>query len=287
MPRPSFQFYPGDWLRNAKLRYCTHEELGVWINFLCLAADEDEFGVIRRPLQEIARALKCHVKVLRSLVAKGVLKGADDASSCDAFTYTPRSGRVDGPTVTLIQEQDGPLWYSSRMVRDEYIARMRAGHARMHGGVTTDYSRAPKPSPKRAPLLSPMGGFGDDEGDLLSSSSSSSIKSTPPSAVAFASPAREPDPIFGTGLALLVRKGCVERGARAFLGKMRRDFGDGVVLEVLERADREDVAEPIPWIRKALEARAGGPATTKRKGSTEPDFAQINYRVGVNDDGSF
>ena len=36
MKRPSFQFYPEDWLANANLRRCTHEEKGIWIDVMCL-----------------------------------------------------------------------------------------------------------------------------------------------------------------------------------------------------------------------------------------------------------
>jgi hypothetical protein len=39
-------------------------------------------------------------------------------------------GRKDGEPVALIAEQNGPIWYSSKQVRDDYIARIKAANAR-------------------------------------------------------------------------------------------------------------------------------------------------------------
>jgi uncharacterized phage protein (TIGR02220 family) len=119
--RPSFQFYHGDWTANAKLRFCTKDEKGHWIDIMCVMADSDEFGIIRRPLKDVCEAVGGKMTALRALVEKRVLKGAERGERCAAFVYTPRSGRKDGEPVTLIPEQDGPIWFSSKMVRDEYV----------------------------------------------------------------------------------------------------------------------------------------------------------------------
>jgi len=161
LSRPSFQFYHGDWISNAKLRRCTHEEKGVWIDILCLMADSDEFGVIRWPLKDLAQAVGARMSALQGLVRKGVLKGADAGARCDAFVFVPRHGRKDGDPVTLIHEQDGPIWYSSKQVRDDHVARARAAFARTQGGITTAPKSAPNPP------------FGDGIGDVLPSPSPS------------------------------------------------------------------------------------------------------------------
>jgi uncharacterized phage protein (TIGR02220 family) len=161
MSRPSFQFYHGDWISNAKLRRCTHEEKGVWIDILCLMADSDEFGVIRWPLKDLAQAVGAKQSILHSLIRKGVLKGADEQQTCEAFVYVPRSGRKDGDPVTLVDEQEGPIWYSSKQVRDDHVARARAAYARTQGGITQ--------TPKAAPIPP----FGDGTGDVLPSPSPS------------------------------------------------------------------------------------------------------------------
>ncbi len=64
----------------------------------------------------------------------------------------------------------------------------------------------------------------------------------------------EPDPIFGHCLDFLMSKGAAQKGARSFLGLMRKEHGDAAVVQAIERAEREDITEPIPWIRKFLEA---------------------------------
>lgn len=160
MRRPSFQFYPADWLGNTNLRRCTHSEKGAWIDVMCLMHDSEEYGILRWPLKEIAVAASCKLADLKGLINKGVLKGSDEQIR-EPFIYTPRSGRQEGPSVTLVATQDGPLWFSSRMVRDEYVRTIRGESSRFGA------------SPKAQPMGAPKPPFGD--GSSSSSSSSSSI----------------------------------------------------------------------------------------------------------------
>lgn len=125
MKRPSFQFYVGDWQSNSNLRRCTFAEKGIWLDVMCLMHDGEQYGVLRWPLKEIARAVGCKLSELKSLVTKGVLKGADAGLKCEEFVYTPRSGGKDGEPVILIAAQIGPIWYSSRMVRDDHVSKSR------------------------------------------------------------------------------------------------------------------------------------------------------------------
>lgn len=250
MSRPSFQFYHGDWISNAKLRRCTHEEKGVWIDILCLMADSDEFGIIRWPLVDLAQAVGAKPATIKALVRKDVLKGADEGNICPEYVYVPRSGRKDGDPVTLIPEQPGPIWYSSKQVRDDYVAHARAAYARTQGGATT--------TPKQAPNDSPKGGIGAGQGDVLPTPSPSPtpfIKTIPTTS---GTQAPEPDPIFGICLDFLRGKDVEVRSARSFLGLMRNAYGDGLVFEVVEEARRLDVTKPVPWIRKACETRSSG-----------------------------
>lgn len=64
-------------------------------------------------------------------------------------------------------------------------------------------------------------------------------------------PTPEPDPIFGHGLAFMLAKGVPERGARSFLGAMRKEVGDVRAAELLASAEREDVSDPTAWLRAA------------------------------------
>lgn len=165
MKRPSFQFYPGDWTGNSNLRRCTHAEKGVWLEVMCLMHDQAEYGVLRWPLKEIVEAVKCKPADIRALVSKGVLKGSDD-SLPEPFIYTPRSGRKDGEPVTLLDIQPGPIWYSSRMVKDEYVRTIRGGDTRFGEESGESPKRSPKPP------------FGD--GASSSSSSSTSVHTPKP-----------------------------------------------------------------------------------------------------------
>jgi hypothetical protein len=155
MKRPSFQFYPGDWRSNAKLRRCTDAERGIWIEVMCLLHDSEEYGVLRWPLKDVAQAIGCKLLGLRALSEKGVLKGADTGSQCEPYVYTPRHAGKDGTPVILVPGQVGPIWFSSRMVCDEYLRTTR--------GVGTRFGETPKSPPTHR------------EGDGASSSSSASI----------------------------------------------------------------------------------------------------------------
>lgn len=164
MKRPSFQFYPGDWTGNSNLRRCTHAEKGVWLEVMCLMHDQAEYGVLRWPLKEIIEAVKCKPADIRALVAKGVLKGSDTLIT-EPFVYVPRSGRRDGEPVTLVSTQAGPVWYSSRMVKDEHVRTIRGESSRFGEGASPPRaSRKPAPKPP----------FGDGSSSSSSSSSSES-----------------------------------------------------------------------------------------------------------------
>ena len=171
MKRPSFQFYPADWRNNAKLRRCSEPARGAWMDVLCILHDSDEYGVIRWPLADIARASGVPLRLLKELNAKQVLKGHD--KSCDGYEFTPRHAGKDGEPVTLVNASTGPCWFCSRMVRDEYIRIRRGGTTQF-----SDTNQPLKPTPKSAPKVSPKPPFGDGPSSASSSASSSSSPTT-------------------------------------------------------------------------------------------------------------
>lgn len=118
-------FMPGDWLRNAKLRRCSLAERGAWIEVMCLLHDSDTYGVLHWPLKEIAAAANVPLPTIKALAAKDVLKGCD-TGACAGFSFVPTTGRKENDPVILLAAQEGPVWYSSRMLRDEYIRQVRA-----------------------------------------------------------------------------------------------------------------------------------------------------------------
>jgi hypothetical protein len=165
MKRPSFQFYPADWLTNPKLRRCSEAARGAFMDVMCVLHDSDEYGVVRWPLVELARAAGVRLKLAKELAAKDALKGAD--SGAKPYVHTPRHAGRDGEPVVLVQVDDGPVWYCSRMVRDEWIRERR--------GAGTRFDSENQPS--RLPTRSPTRRVGEPQGDGASSSSSSSSHS--------------------------------------------------------------------------------------------------------------
>lgn len=130
MKRPAFQFYPAQWTGNLKLRRCSEAARGAWVDIMCLLHDSEEYGVFRFPFTELVEAAKVKLKSARELVDKGVLKGGD--RDVPSYIYTPRHAGKVLPQVTLLEASVGPIWYSSRMVRDEWL-RGRRGEGTRFG----------------------------------------------------------------------------------------------------------------------------------------------------------
>jgi len=129
--------------------------------------DSDVYGVLHWPLKEIAQALGAPVKIVQELASKGVMKGKDKGL-IEAYVYTPRTGRSDGEPKVLVASQDGPVWYSSRMVKDEHLRSVR--------GEQTRFGDDTKPPPKTAPKV-PLGATSSDGSSSSSSITSPSLRS--------------------------------------------------------------------------------------------------------------
>lgn len=172
MKRPSFQFYPADWRNNAKLRRCSEAARGAWVDILCVLHDSDEYGVCRWPLVDLARSAGVPLKYAKELVEKGVLKGAD--KSAEPYIYTPRHAGRNGEPVMLVTPGDGPCWYCSRFVRDEWVRERRGNSTRF-----TQDNQPTKGAGEAQPMLTPKEGIGDRQGDGPTSSSSTSLNKTP------------------------------------------------------------------------------------------------------------
>lgn len=63
--------------------------------------------------------------------------------------------------------------------------------------------------------------------------------------------------IFASGVPLLQSTGTTDRHARSMLGRWRKDYGDGAVLDALAFAQTVSPSEAIPYITKTLENRSG------------------------------
>lgn len=173
MKRPSFQFYPGDWKKNAKLRRCSEAARGAWMDVLCLLHDCDEYGVCRWPLVDLARAAGVPLKLVKELAAKDVIKGADQGAK--DYIYTARHAGKNGEPEVVLVAGDGPCWYCSRFVRDEHI-RQKRGQGTRFG----DDQNPPLDDQKVKPKTAPKPPIGDGKGYGASTSSSSSSKPRTP-----------------------------------------------------------------------------------------------------------
>ncbi len=172
MKRPAFMFYPGDWQRNANLRRCSMGARGAWIDILCLMHDADEYGVLRWPMKEVAQAAGVPLALVKELAAKGVLKGAD--SNASPFVFTPSHAGKDGTPVVLVEANGGPVWYSSRFVRDEWVRLRRGSRTRFSadnqppkGEPNQQPNIAPNPPPNPQPNSIPNPPIGGRQGDGL------------------------------------------------------------------------------------------------------------------------
>lgn len=259
MSRPSFQFYPGDWTKNANLRRCSPAARGVWIDILCLLHDSDsEYGVLRWPLKDIANAASAPLPLVRELVAKVVLKGAD--KDAEPYVYRPKHAGKVGEPVILVAALGGPVWYSSRFVRDEYVRQRR--------GESTRFDTANQPDSR-----SPKGGLGGRHGDGPSSSSSPSEKTseadasggTPPQA----GPVDPKDVVFALGVPFLTAAGVTEKNARSFLALQCKLHTDTGTAQAVEAAIAAKAIQPIPWIQEHLKGGGRGPARPNRQEAQE------------------
>lgn len=145
MKRPAFQFYAKDWRGNLKLRRCSDAAKGAWIEIMCVLHDSEEYGVARFPLRELVAAAGVQPKSVRELVEKGVLKGGD--RDVEAYRFTPSHAGKKGAPVTLLDASTGPMWYSSRFVRDEY--------KRQNAGAETRFGAPPREPPSTPPKADP------------------------------------------------------------------------------------------------------------------------------------
>lgn len=111
MKRPSFQFYPADWRRDAALQSCSVAARGLWIELMCVMHDCEPYGVLAvngraMSAAQVARLVGEQEKIIVRLLAE-----LEDAGVCS-------------------RDDEGRL-FSRRMVKDEEVREARAagGHA--------------------------------------------------------------------------------------------------------------------------------------------------------------
>lgn len=151
MKRPSFQFYPGDWLNDVALRMVSVGARGMWIEMICLMHQGSEYGFLKVAGKVILPSNLSRMIGATLPETEGWLK-----ELLDAGVYS-----ID----------DGGCIFSRRMIRDEEIRQARARGGIKGGNPNLLGKKKPEQKVNLPGNLPPT---------PSSSSSSSSSKPKPP-----------------------------------------------------------------------------------------------------------
>lgn len=106
MKRPSFQFYPGDWMRSTDLRCCSVGARGLWIDMICLMHEGKPYG---------------HLKVGDKVILPANLASITGATLADVDEWLSELME----TGVCSTDEHGCI-FSRRMIRDEELRQIRA-----------------------------------------------------------------------------------------------------------------------------------------------------------------
>lgn len=106
MKRPSFQFYPSDWLRDTALRSCSVGARGLWIDMICFMHEGTPYG---------------HLKVNNKVILPNNLSRmvGETLDVVERYLHELKDAGV-------YQIDDDGAIYSKRMVKDEIVRNQRA-----------------------------------------------------------------------------------------------------------------------------------------------------------------
>ncbi len=110
LKRPSFQFYPGDWLQDASLRSVGLAAQGLWMNILCLMHQSPTYGYL------LAGDKVNHKVISKVDLARIIGTTIDEVSALI----------IELEQVGVFSKDDRGCLFSRRMVRDESIRQSRA-----------------------------------------------------------------------------------------------------------------------------------------------------------------
>lgn len=106
MKRPSFQFYPGDWLNDASLRMVSVGARGLWIEMMCIMHQGSSYGYLKVNSKVILPSNLARMTGATSHEVEGYL---EELESSGVFS----------------RDDDGCI-FSRRMIRDEKVREARA-----------------------------------------------------------------------------------------------------------------------------------------------------------------
>lgn len=230
MKRPSFQFYPSDWLRDTALRTCSIGARGLWIDMICFMHEGNPYG---------------HLKVGNKVILPVNLASMVGATLTDVEAWLDEL-RLAG---VYDLDSDGTI-VSRRMIRDENLRNIRAASGKLGGNpALKDVSKV---NQKVKQNTTP------------SSSPSTSFNSVPNGTGAKA-PLTTDEIIFGYGVPLLTNAGTADKQARSFLGGLRKSHGDDELVNALRDCIREKPLQPLEWLAKRLPPKGAPPKMNKQE----------------------
>jgi len=111
--RPSFQFYPSDWLRDTALRSCSTGARGLWIDMICYMHEGNPYGHMKVGEKVILAGNLARMVGETLDVVEGWLKELKEAGVYDLTS-------------------EGVI-FSRRMIRDENLRQIRASGGKLGG----------------------------------------------------------------------------------------------------------------------------------------------------------
>lgn len=113
MKRPSFQFYPSDWLRDTALRSCSIGARGLWMDMICFMHEGSPYG---------------HLKVGNKVILASNLCGMVGSTLSDVEGWLSELNQAG-----VYDTADDGSMFSRRMIKDENLRNMRAAGGKLGG----------------------------------------------------------------------------------------------------------------------------------------------------------
>jgi hypothetical protein len=113
MKRPSFQFYPSDWLRDTALRSCSIGARGLWIDMICFMHEGNPYGTLK--------------------VGNKVILPVNLAAMVGATLPEVEGWLIELESAHVFDRGDEGEIMSRRMIRDENLRNVRAAGGKKGG----------------------------------------------------------------------------------------------------------------------------------------------------------
>lgn len=146
---PSFQFYPGDWKKDAGVQALSYEERGIWFELMLMMFESPERGKLifrtGTPIPEdaVARALGLDKQKVNQILSKLLEYGVAS------------------------KEEDTGIIYCRRMVRDAELSKKRAEAGKLGGNPNLLNQNSSKIKAKRKQKPTPSSSISSSEKEKM------------------------------------------------------------------------------------------------------------------------